>query len=814
VFSYGQSIENHTVGMDQTLFLEYVSPNYGLTVNEAPLNGTYEVYSAPYNGSPSGLWHLDYTPNAGYLGPDSILITVQNDHPIFNFPVQKMIAISVVPANIDAFDDFGTMEPGGTVMIDVLANDVATSVPYIEVVSLTNNATAQVVGNQVEIQAAPGYTGIAKFSYTACVDAETCGIAMGAVFIENVGSSIDTVELGTNYESPKKALLPLSEGYQITDAPNHGDLDNFGDGNLDYTPDEFYLGKDTFTVAYNTNTSSVSIRTFIIETFDTPSPLAFAVPDMEEVAINGSADISVLENDLGDNLILQQITLAPTNGTAVISGNDISYTANSGFIGIEKIQYKVCLPNFSSCEITDLIIYVDNQNPELEDYELITSINTPLVIDYKSNLNGWDFVLNATNTSQGGVLEYHPGLWSGIVNGQNVEGYNLLIYFPPTDLIGGDDFYLDYCLDGNCVSANVDINVTPDPDPAENPHCVGDCVWPGDADADGEVTTKDVLAVGYCAGEVGTERLGPAPDQIWYGMYSSDWEQTAPGSGINLKHIDVDGDGVITADDTEYISKFFGAFNSITVEDNPSASSIPIYFVNQTPNPQPGDHVFIDVLLGAEPTPAIDVSGITFSLNYNTDVVEDGTFNISFLQDSWLSYDSPVLDFVKRPNSGRVDVAYTRVEGTMVSGFGKIGTVDFIIEDDIDGIRQGDEFTFNLDLGVADVMDGAGTFGQLSGQGVSFVITNQENTDNKLNPEDLALYPNPTNGLLNVHINRKNNFRMIEVVDLTGRVLEMEENKTNHLTLDVSQYQDGIYFLRATTDKGFITKRFQVFENE
>ena len=296
-------------------------------------------------------------------------------------------------------------------------------------------------------------------------------------------------------------------------------------------------------------------------------------------------------------------------------------------------------------------------------------------------------------------------------------------------------------------------------------------------------------------------------------MYSEDWQQEAPGSNINLKHIDVDGDGVITKDDVQFISKFYGGQNSIVVEENPEPATIPIYFVSQNPNPQPGDHVFIDILLGAEPTPAIDVSGISFSLNYNTEIVEDGTFNVSFETDSWLSYDSPVLDFVKHPNNGRVDVAYTRVEGTMASGYGLVGTVDFIIVDDIDGIRQGDEFALNISLNNTNVMNGAGRYAGLIGEGISLTIDNATENDGSLNPEDLAIYPNPTFGELNVHLNGKNNFRSIEIVDIAGRVIEFEEYKTNHVLLDVSTYQDGMYFLRATTDKGFITKRFQVFDN-
>ena len=805
---FSQNLENHLVGMDQTLHLEYVSQLIPLSVSDGPDFGTYVLTSEPYGQSPTGLYKLDYTPNLGYLGPDTIKVLLQAPAPYYNL-MQLTIAIQVVPAFVKAVDDFMVMTPGSTSNYDVLANDYGTSTPYMEVVSLSNNIQVQIVGNVVEVVSEPVYEGIAQFSYTTCVEPEVCDIGIVSVFINNAGDLVDTVFLGTNRETAKKGLVPLDNGFSMINAPSFGVVENFIEGALDYMPQVNFTGVDTFTIAYNTNSANVSLRTFIIDVFDTDAPNSFAVADEAEVGLAGTVNIDVLDNDLAADSYVHSINQSPDHGTAtILADGTVEYVADAGFTGLDHFKYKTCTLQFD-CEVTDVYVHVDNQTPEKDLYILTTPMDNPVVLDYPANLSNWDFVLASNTSLNGGNMEYHPGQWSGQVDGQDVSGFNLIVYTPPANWNGDDEFSVDYCYMGDCENVDLIVRVIPDPNTNVDPHCITECVWPGDADGNGVVDIKDALTVGYCTGEVGPARSNP--ETQWYGQHAADWQMNIPGSTQNLKHIDTDGDGTITAMDTLSIAYNYGLNSNITIEPNAVISNVPIYFVSQTPNPQPGDHVTVNILLGAEPTPAIDVSGVSFTLNYNTDIVEPGTFNVTFAKDSWLSYDAPVMDMVVTPTNGKLDAAYTRVAGTMASGYGLIGSVDFIIEDDIDGIRQGKSLSFTLGVSESNAMNGNGSYSILQGEDLVIEIVQEDNSTDALDPADLALYPNPTYEFLNVHINGKNNFRTIEVLDITGRRHFIVEDNTDHALINVSMMEEGIYFLRAITDKGIVTKKFEVF---
>lgn len=65
--------------------------------------------------------------------------------------------------------------------------------------------------------------------------------------------------------------------------------------------------------------------------------------------------------------------------------------------------------------------------------------------------------------------------------------------------------------------------------------------------------------------------------------------------------------------------------------------------------------------------------------------------------------------------------------------------------------------------------------------------------------EDLTLiYPNPTNGLVNIEIQNQT-IQSIKVYDLQGQlIIETAESQ-----FDLSNYPNGMYFIRAQTEKGF-----------
>lgn len=83
-----------------------------------------------------------------------------------------------------------------------------------------------------------------------------------------------------------------------------------------------------------------------------PSNSLDAVDDI----VNGEplkpVTIPVLTNDnfsTGVNVGLSRITQSPANGSAVISGSNIIYTANAGFVGTETFTYQICENSSASC---------------------------------------------------------------------------------------------------------------------------------------------------------------------------------------------------------------------------------------------------------------------------------------------------------------------------------------------------------------------------------------------------------------------------------------------------------------------------------
>lgn len=81
---------------------------------------------------------------------------------------------------------------------------------------------------------------------------------------------------------------------------------------------------------------------------------------------------------------------------------------------------------------------------------------------------------------------------------------------------------------------------------------------------------------------------------------------------------------------------------------------------------------------------------------------------------------------------------------------------------------------------------------------------------NNFENEDLfKVYPNPTNGMINVRINNfvgKTNF---QVVDINGRIVyQLKDNNFNiEKTLDLSQLQSGMYILKVTADEYTFTEK-------
>jgi hypothetical protein len=90
-------------------------------------------------------------------------------------------------------------------------------------------------------------------------------------------------------------------------------------------------------------------------------------------------------------------------------------------------------------------------------------------------------------------------------------------------------------------------------------------VWPGDTDADLIVDNNDLLPLGLYYNATGAPRASASI--VWVGQNSIDWGQLQ-ASGIDVKHADCNGDGVVNSSDTLAITTNYSQTHLFAPVDN------------------------------------------------------------------------------------------------------------------------------------------------------------------------------------------------------------------------------------------------------
>ena len=72
---------------------------------------------------------------------------------------------------------------------------------------------------------------------------------------------------------------------------------------------------------------------------------------------------------------------------------------------------------------------------------------------------------------------------------------------------------------------------------------------------------------------------------------------------------------------------------------------------------------------------------------------------------------------------------------------------------------------------------------------------------------DLKLFPNPTDGIINVQ-NVSSNTKQAAIINMLGEtVMEIPNLNTANFTLDLSKLPSGIYYARFTTSNSVMIKK-------
>ena len=85
----------------------------------------------------------------------------------------------------------------------------------------------------------------------------------------------------------------------------------------------------------------------------------------------------------------------------------------------------------------------------------------------------------------------------------------------------------------------------------------------------------------------------------------------------------------------------------------------------------------------------------------------------------------------------------------------------------------------------------------------AFVGINSNSTSNTV-----TLYPNPAHDFLTIDFTEIQNFSKIEITDITGKVVQQLSNNNKQLTIDISNLNYGLYFIKFVANQSVEVLQF------
>lgn len=767
-------------------------------------------------GGPKCQPTVDYTPQAGFIGQDTA--TYEYKEYYSNKIKYWSFVFIVVNSHVELRPDVYVVDKNAADLdIYPLSNDSCSigSSQFLKIKSIT--AANQLIAsrpNDTTLRFRPdsNFTGLAYISYIACDTFNTCqdgNVVVNVVDLANLQS--DTMNVGTPKNTHVTIPLPQS-GYSTSIAPKKGYLEFDTDYSVIYKPASGLVGKDTFAVVKNN-----IYRYVFVDIYYVKDPSKIAVDDIVFIPKD-----SVVEFNVGTNDIVQKYAFlldqGPSRGvlTKLNNQGDFRYEPEAGYEGVQSFTYKVCPQGI--CEYGEVNIFIGNWEPDTRvHYKFSTPKNVPLVFSYHIPIDAYNF------SSAEDSVKFYPGYDTVEVydwrkcGPATVIGYNTLVYCPPKDYIttpssGPKMFTVNYCIPntGECVEAVCEVTIY-DENKSCSKQCVGDCVWPGDVNLDGEVTIHDFLQIGYNLGQTGDTRMYQSTS-IYRALKANNWNGNIPGSIANLKHADTDGNGKVDCADTMYVSDFYRLQHSLVPKPVYDRGDFPMILNVLTPNAGIGDLAQIEIQLGDATDPVINLGGFAYELDYNTDVVDEASLGIDFYENGWATMNSALMHMYQKPWDGRLESGFIRSNGKKVSGKGGLEVLQFIVEDDLQGFRK-DEQTFKIPFYFQNivVLGDDGRYVQLPDQ-VAYITLGKHSESPELNTSALLVYPNPAVDVLNIHLNGQNELLSLDLYNLDGTLIkEIKNSDKKHQLLNIQNLPNGLYLLKAETKLGPISKKVEVF---
>ena len=199
------------------------------------------------------------------------------------------------------------------------------------------------------------------------------------------------------------------------------------------------------------------------------------------------------------------------------------------------------------------------------------------------------------------------------------------------------------------------------------------------------------------------------------------------------------------------------------------------------------------VNLGNIATPISNINGIAFTVNYDNTLLETDSVWIEY-PISFINASNQNLKFRKRDfTNGKLYTATTHTINGNVTGYGKIAILHYKIKSSLTT-----DNTLSLSISQANQSNASGVISPLIAGSATLMAIGASVGLNELNDETyISIYPNPAKDLLNVDVSSvlDINGSKIELTNTLGQVVQVALVRQTTSQLNISQLQNGVYFV-------------------
>jgi uncharacterized protein (TIGR03437 family) len=333
-------------------------------------NLTYSIVSGPAHGTVSGGSGAGrtYTPTNGYSGPDSFTFRV-NDGSLNSNTATVSITVGSASDNNPPTATGANMSTNEDTprMINMSASDPDNDPITFQVKSGPSKGSLSGTGSQRMYTPNPNYNGPDSFVFEVTDDegAKASASINLTVMPVNDAPKADSRSVSTQKNKPLAVTVSGSDvdgdtlSYSVLGGAAHGVIGGTPP-NLTYTPANNYTGGDSFRFRVNDSKGGTADGTITVNVSGGPNSPPGAGNPKAKTPKDKPVSITLTGSDPDGDKLTYSITNPPTKGA--LSGNppNLTYTPNSGYVGLDSFKYQVRDPGGETAigtvdiEVTDV----------------------------------------------------------------------------------------------------------------------------------------------------------------------------------------------------------------------------------------------------------------------------------------------------------------------------------------------------------------------------------------------------------------------------------------------------------------------------